>query len=136
MLFSGSVKSYKCTKCDNNFSEVTPTSVIPMLIVIIIATSLWAENIAEFFKLKSIGLLLALVSGFLLAVAIFVLTFVLLQKAFYPWKKRLKCSECGGKLEGKSGGFIDGAAPGFQELLLYVIVIILPLGITLLIGGR
>ena len=134
MLFSRSAKSYNCLKCNRNFSEVTPTSVIPMLIVIITSTVIWAGNISEFFKLKSIWLLLALLLGFVLTIGIFFLTFLLLQNAFVPWAKRMKCPECGGDLESTGGGFIDGVNPGLQELLLYIIVTVLPLGITLLIS--
>ena len=131
MLFSGSVKSFKCLKCDRIYSEVTPTSVMPMLIVIIASTTLWAGNIAEFFKLRSIGLLLAFLFGFVLTIGTFFLTFVLLQNVFSPWIKRMKCPECGGNLEGTGGGFVDGVTPGLQELLLYIIVIILPLVVML-----
>jgi len=105
-----------------------------MLIVIITSTVIWAGNISRFFMLKSVGVLLAILLGFVLTIGVFFLAFVLLQNVFSPWAKQKKCPECGGKLEAKGGGFTDGSVPGLQELLLYIIVIVLPLGAALLIS--
>jgi len=133
MLFSGSVKSYKCSNCDRNFSVVTPTSVIPMLIVVFVAAAIWAGNISEFFDLSSRGLLIAFPIGVALAIGSFLLTFVLLQRAFSGWEESGKCPGCGGALKGVGGGFLDGATPSRQEVLLYAIVVVVPLGLALLI---
>ena len=134
MLFSGSVKSYKCKKCHKIFSSITPTSVIPMLAVFIISSIAWAANISELFKLEALGLLLAFFIGLALAFLNFFLAFVLLEKFFSSWEKSKKCPQCGADLESTGGGFVDGAIPGLQELLLYVIVSGAPLGLALMIS--
>ena len=132
MLFSKSVKSYKCSNCDKTLSAETPTSVIPILVVFIISAVIWAGNISEFFKLESGGRLVAIFVGFIVAFGIFFLVFVCLQKIFSGWEKDNKCPRCGEKLESTGGGFIDGGIPGLQEILIYIIVIALPGGLALL----
>ncbi len=134
MFFSGSVKSYKCTGCDRKFSAVVPTSVIPMLTVVIMATTIWARNISQFFDLSPRASLFVFPIGLVLAIGSFILTFMLLQEAFSGWEKSRKCPDCGGDLEGVGGGFLDGGTPSLQELLLYAIVVGVPLGLALLIN--
>jgi len=133
MLFSGSVKSYKCSGCDRTLSAVVPTSIIPMLIVVIMATTIWAGNISQFFDLTSKTFLFVFPIGAVLAFASFFLAYVLLQRAFSGWEKSRTCPSCGGDLEGVGGGFLDGGTPSLQEILLYAIVIMVPLGLALLI---
>lgn len=104
-----------------------------MSFAFIAATVIWSGNISQFFGLESAGLLLAFLIGAGLAFGSFFLSFVVLDAVFSGWEKSRKCPKCGGDLEAVAGGFIDGGAPSLQELLLYAIVILVPLGLALLI---
>ncbi len=41
MLFSGLVQAHRCLRCNAIFSNVIPTSVIPIAIVVVASSMLW-----------------------------------------------------------------------------------------------
>ncbi|MCB0328515.1 MAG: hypothetical protein KDD70_02595 [Bdellovibrionales bacterium] len=123
MIFSGVVRSYRCPTCEKNYSSVLPTSVIPMLTVVVIAGCLWSSLIEKIVGMRLVSILL----GVGLAVASVAVIFVFLERFTDRWLTTRTCPRCNVKLESVGGGFVDGTTPTKQELLMYLLILGLPL---------
>lgn len=123
MLFSGVVKSYECPACEARYTHTIPTSLLPILVVTVVASAFWTEA------------LLAVLSGtwaaYLLALVISALSIplahLLVTKLTLSWTSSNTCPSCGAQLKPIGGGFIDGGPPSIQELIVYLTVIVVPL---------
>jgi hypothetical protein len=128
MLFSGVAQCYECPNCGEKFSTRIPTSIVPLLIIVITAGMFWDSIVLAVIEIP----VLALGVGLALGIGSYFLSFEILQMAMTNWARTKKCPICGGKLKGVAGGFVDGGIPSLQEVLAYAIVIGLPLCIWLL----
>ena len=122
MLFSGSVRSYKCTECDSNFSDVIPTSIIPIILVLFISGVCWLYSLVLILN----NSLLALIFAFIVNISSFLFFFYVTGKLMHKNLHHLICPSCGGKLEALQGGFYDGGLPCRMELIIYLVTIMLP----------
>jgi hypothetical protein len=91
------------------------------------ASVLWGRLIA---KLISIAFV-AYAAGLVVAVASLWLFFELLESLTTRKLRKGICPSCGGSLERVGGGFYDGIMPNPWELLIYILVIAIPCGVTI-----
>lgn len=126
MLFSGSIRSYKCTDCSSNISDVIPTSIIPIILVLFISGVCWLYSL----ELLLNNRLLALIIALIINIGTFLLVFYVIDKLMHKKIHQLICPSCGGKLEALQGGFYDGSLPSRMELIIYLVTIMLPASIA------
>ena len=123
MLFSGLVQAHRCLRCNAIFSNVIPTSFIPIAIVVVASSMLWGSAIFHLIANQLIALLLGIITG--------TASFFLILTAILQWATRKTsngiCPACGGELKAEGGGFCDGGAPTRLELLTYALTLLIPL---------
>ena len=126
MIFSGHVILYKCEACASEYSNVTPTSLLPMVAVVALATSPWARVLSRVMPYRR----LAVAGGVVAAIASLWLMYMWVEALTTGRLRRGICPKCGAKLERTGGGFYDGVAPNPWELLIYVLVVALAFGVA------
>jgi hypothetical protein len=87
-----------------------------MLIVLLFAFAGWAE---VFSHMVPIGVIAGFL-GLLIAMTSFPLTYLFLRRCTARWHVTGLCPECRNPLVAAGGGFIDGAPPTRDELLMYL----------------
>jgi hypothetical protein len=123
MLFSGVVQRFRCSACERGYSHIIPTSIVPLLLTLLVACSLWTGFMIGVFGDYWFAYLIALAAS----CASIPTFYFLLQKTLSPWVDTRVCPKCRIQLEVVGGGFVDGAPPSAQELMLYLLVIGVPL---------
>ena len=127
MLFSGHSRHLRCGGCGWEYSDAKPTSIIPMLAVIGVATTQWS-----FVLTPVLGrTILRVPAAVLLTILSIVAVFAVVDLATRLYLS--KCRSCGGELTAVGGGFYDGFVPHPIELLVYAWTVVLPIiirGIT------
>ncbi|MCB0321747.1 MAG: hypothetical protein KDD60_12545, partial [Bdellovibrionales bacterium] len=76
MIFSGVAQSFRCRDCQTNYSDYLPTSILPLIVVVVVASKMWSEVLWEVFGIHW----LSVVGGIALAIVSFCLIFLLLQR--------------------------------------------------------
>lgn len=122
MIFSGGVRFYKCGACASRYSNVTPTSVLPIGVVVAIATALWSRALSRIVTFRW----LCLAGGLALAISSLWLIYKLVEALTTSKLRRGVCPKCGATLLRGGQGFYDGLVPNPWELLIY--------GLTLVLG--
>jgi len=121
MLFSGSVRAYRCLQCNRHFCETIPTSLIPIILLIIVTASLWAFVLEQILGSRLLALLLC----YPIAIVLMMLVYMALSWLLNPNLNKQICPRCGGQLKGVGGGFSDGHLPERTEWLTYAITLLL-----------
>lgn len=122
-MFSGVAKAYQCTKCDTAYSTFTPTSIIPFLIVTLLASVVWATLLAESIPSKVYSVLLAFfISAGSLILSIWIIDYL---SSFRFMDNQ--CPKCDAPLKVAGSGFVNFSSPSKEELLVYAIVLGTPL---------
>jgi hypothetical protein len=126
MIFSGHVNFYKCKACASEYSNVTPTSLLPIAAVVALATGPWARVLSRVIPYRwlsvTVGVVAAIGSLWLIHWLVEALTTRKLRRGI--------CPKCGAMLERAGGGFYDGIVPNPWELLIYALVIALAFGVA------
>lgn len=130
MLFSGTVRSYHCSQCDNNFSEAIPTSIIPIIFVLFISGTCWLYSLEILLNNRLLALIIALITN----LSSFLLTFYFTDKIMCHKFNKNICPLCDGKLEAIQGGFYDGGLPTRIELIIYIITLLIPALLVLFVN--
>lgn len=120
MIFSGHVQFLRCSACGREYSCVTPTSVLPMLAIVVLGTLQWIGVLSVFAWHKAVVVLVAILSGILFPIGL-----LLLVGLWGQWRLT-ECPKCGSKLAVVGGGFYDGCVPGPAELVIYVAAVAVP----------
>ena len=131
MLFSGLVRAHRCLRCNATYSNVIPTSFIPIAIVVVASSMLWGSGILHFIANPLIAFLLGIITG---TASFFLILTAIQQWATRKFSKGI-CPACGGELKAEGGGFYDGGAPTRLELLTYVLSLLIPLGAGALLNN-
>ncbi len=126
MIFSGGVSFYKCETCTSEYSNITPTSLLPIAGVIALATGPWSRVLSPVIPFKW----LAVVLGVAVSIASLWLIYSLIEALTTGKLRRGICPKCGAKLTRTGGGFYDGIVPNPWELFIYVLVIALAFGVA------
>lgn len=129
MLFSGIAQSYRCSTCEKVYSNTIPTSIIPLLIILLAVFALWAEF---FDHLLGGNWMIWLLAPFV-SVFSFAFAYTALQHFTAPWLKSQACPGCKTKLEAVGGGFVDGVSLAKHELILYLFILGPPILLVLII---
>ena len=122
MLFSGSVTLYRCDACNSEFSDATPTSLIPLGVTIAISAPTWMHVFKGFGAPKFV----AIAGGLVAAVVAYAVVFTVVDRLTRRKLRRHECTTCGGKLKQTGIGFYDTLVPNLWELVIYGIAIALP----------
>ena len=131
MLFSGFVQAFRCTQCNSGFHKVTPTSLLPIGLVVIVSGILWSRTFVAWIGIEWIALLL----GFALSMVSMYHIFLMLERRMSPTLRDGVCPQCGGSLKAFGGGFIDGGSPGRVESLTYILTLFTALAFCLMTLG-
>jgi hypothetical protein len=126
MLFSGGVRVYKCTKCASEYSDVTPTSLLPMAVVVGLTSAGWTGVFSNF--VPNNGLTIPL--GVILGIASLWFTYAIVDALTTRKLRKGICPKCGAAMTRTAGGFYDGMIPNPWELLIYALTIALPFIVT------
>ena len=119
MLFSAGFDNYRCSQCSAEWSNVVPTSIIPMSGTCALAGTFWAELFGNYFA-PSWWFKLC---GFVVAACTLWMYYELLDRTSNRWIRRKTCPRCKGALTHLGSGFYDGIVPNPWELILYAITI-------------
>ena len=128
MLFSGGVRYYRCKECGAKFTDVTPTSILPIFGTVVLSSTLWNAFVYRYLPSKwaSIPIALALALAFLYG------TWLAIEYLTTGFMKR--CLRCKGPLEVTGGGFYDGPLPNRWELVIYAICFLAPYCLLKIVG--
>ncbi len=126
MIFSGCVSFYKCEACASKYSNVTPTSLLPIAVVVVIATGPWTRVLSRVVPFKW----LAVVFGVAVSMASLWLIYSLIEALTTGKLRRGICPKCGAKLTPAGRGFYDGIVPNAWESLIYILVIAMAFGVA------
>ena len=124
MIFSGGVSLYKCEACASAYSNVTPTSLLPIAVVVTFATGPWTRVLSRIIAYRWLSVVLGIVVSFVTLWLIYSLVEVLTSGKL----RRGICPNCGANLVRTGGGFYDGIVPNPWELLIYALTIALAFG--------
>ncbi len=130
MIFSGHVSYYKCQACASEFSNVTPSSLLPIAAVVAFATVGWSRVLSRVVPYRW----LAVVLGVLVSIASLWLIYALIEALTTRKLRRGVCPKCGAKLAPAGGGFYDSIVPEPWELIIYALAVALAFGAAA-IGG-
>lgn len=124
MLFSGRADDYQCETCASEYSDVMPTSILPILATVIFSTVFWSRALAAVvpYRWLSLGL------GFAISVGSLCGLIKLLDALTTRKLRRGICPRCGGKLARIACGFYDTILPEPSELLVYFLTMALAFG--------
>ncbi len=120
MFFSGHVGYYRCKECGAEFTNVTPSSILPMVCTVVLSATFWNALVYRYVPSKWVSV----PAGVLLAVLSLYSTWLLLEYLITGSMKR--CLKCRGALEVTGGGFYDGLLPNPWELGIYLICVAVP----------
>jgi hypothetical protein len=99
-----------------------------MLLVIFAATVCWAQVFTRLLTNR----LLIFVLAVAFAIGMLLGLIAVQQHRNSRWQRNKTCPDCGARLEAAGGGFVDGAAPGLQELFIYAMTIAVPAALWML----
>lgn len=102
-----------------------------MIFVVAVACIFWVRTVSLVLPIPWMAFLIGLV----LAVGVFLGTYVLLDRVYTKQLRQRICPACGAKLTPSGGGFVDGGAPTARELLLYAISIAVPFVVWVILDG-
>ncbi len=121
MLFSAGFTDYQCTACEERYSNISPTSIIPMGFTCAVAGAFWARVIRQTsFDHWSMN-----VVGFVIAFMTLWGIYSIVDRLTTSNLRSKRCPKCGGELRIVGGGFYDGVVPNPWELLVYLLTIAL-----------
>ncbi|MFT3784597.1 MAG: hypothetical protein QM770_00335 [Tepidisphaeraceae bacterium] len=115
MLFSARVVDFKCDSCSAQHSLVLPTSIIPIAVVVYVASLFWRKALSHFVAYKWLQVTL----GLALAFGSICLLFAFYESVILRELRRGICPKCGSKLTQISSGFWDGIIPTWAEVVIY-----------------
>ena len=125
MIFSGRVTSYRCESCASEFSNVTPTSLLPIAAVIALATGPWSRVVSLVVPVRWLAIALGVVASS----ASLGIVYAVVESITTRTLRRGVCPRCGASLTRTGAGFYDALVPNPWELLLYALVIALAFGV-------
>jgi hypothetical protein len=116
MIFSGFQTTYKCKDCQAEYSDITPSSIIPIAMTILYASIGYYKILEEMISKPVIRLPTAI----LIAIISFYLFYQLFE---IPSKRYFKnCRKCNGELKEIYKGFYDSIIPQPIEIIIYFLV--------------
>jgi hypothetical protein len=126
MLFSGRADDYQCEACASEYSDVMPTSILPILATVAFSTVFWSRALSALcpYRWLSIGFGLALSIGSLCGLI------KLLDALTTRNLRRGICPRCGGKLARTGCGFYDTILPEPSELVVYLLTVALAFAVA------
>jgi len=122
MLFSGTVRVYQCESCKSEYSDILPTSILPLGATIILASFAWGQVLRKFIDIRwvSVGM------GVVIAIATFGIIYWIIDVITTRKIRGGYCPKCGETLKITSSGFYDTIIPQPWELAIYAIVVAVP----------
>jgi len=100
-----------------------PTSILPMLVVLVVANAFWVDFFDHLLPMTW----LAFLAGMAVALSSLPFAILLHQRITAPWLASRICPGCDTSLEATGGGFVDGTPPSKHELIVYSTVCALPM---------
>ncbi len=124
MLFSAGFTDYKCTACEAQYSNISPTSILPIGFTCVVAGGFWSRiirrSIVDHWTMNVLGFVVAFLTLWGIYIVVDVLTTSNLRSK--------RCPKCSGELKIVGGGFYDGITPNPWELLVYLLTIAVAYG--------
>ncbi len=127
MIFSGAVGYYRCEACASEYTNVTPTSLLPMGTVVAVTAAPWARVASRFITYRWLSFAIGLAAAILSLCLIYALVEALTTSKV----RRRVCPKCGAGLSKIGGGFYDGIVPNPWELLIYLLTVALGFAVFL-----
>jgi hypothetical protein len=119
MIFSGQVTQYKCPACGAAYSNVTPTSLIPMMAVIGVTVTRWTVVAGRFVSALWLSVVIGIASAVLCLFAVYWLVVEVTTRKL----RRGFCLNCGARTEFQGHACYDGIVPNLWELFIYCLSI-------------
>jgi hypothetical protein len=120
MLFSGTSRLRRCTRCGREHGDFFPSSLIPFGSVVGVGIPIWTT----WLSCVGLGNIASIWTGIGLAVVYPVLVLLLFELHCQFYLR--KCRGCGGTLEIVCTGFYHTMIPPLSEILIYVVSIATP----------
>jgi len=119
MFFSAGFDNYRCPECSTEWSNIVPTSIVPMTACCAFSGAFWAKTIENFLEPHWLYKLCGFVIAFLSLWA----CYELIDRTTNRWLRKKRCPSCKAALTHIGSGFYDGLVPNPWELVLYAATI-------------